>query len=260
VTSTAAFPPLVRLGARPDARRRLFCVPYAGGGVAPFRAWLRTLPDDIEVVAAQLPGRDARLREAPLPSIAAMVEMLLPAVMDATDLPYAIFGHSMGALVAYELTCALEASGVRAPSHLFVSSRRAPDALDTRPPLHNLPEAEFIEQLQHRYGAIPPAVLEERELLELMLPVVRSDIRAVETYRAVPGTTSPIQCPVHVYGGATDKHPSPSELPAWDRVTASPVRVRVFPGDHFYLQEQREALTADIALHWQMAGRTPGRT
>jgi medium-chain acyl-[acyl-carrier-protein] hydrolase len=253
VTATAPFPALVRLGLRTAARRRLFCLPYAGGGVAAYRLWARSLPEDIEVFAAQLPGRDGRLRDTPLPSIAAMVDMLLPAVIESSDLPYAIFGHSMGALVAYELVSALERASVRAPSHLFVSSRRAPDEPDTRVPLHDMPESQFLVELQERYGAIPAAVLDEPELLELLLPVVRADIRAVETYRPSLAVPHQVRCAVHVYGGEDDRHPRPAQLPGWQRVAASPVRVRVFAGDHFYLQQQRDALTADIAAQWPAA-------
>ncbi len=221
--------------------------------MAAYRLWARSLPDDIEVMAAQLPGRDGRLRDTPLPSIAAIVDMVLPAIIEASDLPYAIFGHSMGALVAYELTVALERAAVRTPSHLFVSSRRAPDEPDTRAPLHGMTEAQFLVELQERYGAIPPAVLDEPELLELLLPVVRADIRAVETYQPSQQVPHKVQCAVHVYGGKQDRHPLPAQLSAWQRVATGPVRVCTFDGDHFYLQTERDALTTDIAAQWTTA-------
>ena len=243
-----ATQPLMRLGVRAAPRRRLFCMPYAGGGVAPYRLWHRSLPDDIEVHAASLPGRESRLMETPLPSIAAMVAYVRPAIEAATDLPYAIFGHSMGALMAFELTAALEASGLRAPSRLFVSARRSPDEPDPKAPTHALPEAQFLDELQARYSAIPDAVRNEPELLELLLPLLRADIKAVETY--VPTLGARVQCPVNVYGGHDDTHPFPAQLPMWERVTHAPVRVRTFPGDHFYLNAEREALTADLASHW----------
>ena len=240
---------LVRMGVRAEPRRRLFCMPYAGGGVAPFRLWHRSLPDDVEVVAVQLPGREAPLREAPLSSISAMVESILPEIADATDVPYAIFGHSMGSLIAYELTVHLQQAGGRSPDRLFVSGRRAPDEIDTRPDLHALPTSTFLVELQRRYGAIPAPVLAEPELLELLVPVVRADIRAVESYRA-PAQPVRIAAPVHVYGGESDEHPLPSQLSGWSRCALDSVRVRVFPGNHFYLNEQREALTADIDAQW----------
>ena len=239
---------LLRLGVRAAPTRRLFCLPYAGGGVAPYRLWFKSLPEDIEVFAAQLPGRESRLRAEPLPSIAAMVDALLPAIEAASDLPYAIFGHSMGALVAFELTRALEARGARAPSRLFVSARRAPDEPDPKPPVHALPESQFLDELQERYGAIPDAVRNEPELLALMLPVLRADIRAVETYAPLPGPK--VQCPLYVYGGDADTHPFPAQLPHWERMAERVMRIRLFHGDHFYLNAQRESLTADIVASW----------
>ena len=240
--------PLLRLGVRAAPRRRLFCMPYAGGGVAPYRLWFRSLPDDIEVLAAQLPGRESRLRESPLPSIHAMVQAVRPAIEASSDLPFAIFGHSMGALMAFELTHALERDGARTPERLFVSARRAPDEPDTRPPVHALPESQFLDELQERYGAIPDAVRSEPELMELLLPVLRADIRAVETYEPTPGAI--VRCPVDIYGGNDDRYPRPAQLPLWSRLVTQPVRIRLFDGDHFYLNAQREALTADIAARW----------
>jgi surfactin synthase thioesterase subunit len=224
-------------------------MPYAGGGVAPFRLWHRTLPDDLEVVAVQLPGREARLREVPLLSIAQMIESILPEIISVTDLPYAIFGHSMGALLAYELAGRLERMGPRGPERLFVSGHRSPDELDSRPELHDLPTPAFLVELQARYGAIPAQVLAEQELLDLLVPVVRADIRAVETYRPSADPLR-IACPVHVYGGRDDQHPTPAQLAGWSRCATNPVSVRVFPGNHFYLNEQREALTSELAKQW----------
>ncbi|MDZ7630673.1 MAG: alpha/beta fold hydrolase [Gemmatimonadaceae bacterium] len=229
--------------------RRLFCLPFAGGGAVTYRLWHRTLPDDIEVVAAMLPGREARLNEAPLTSVAAMVDDLLPSVLAASDMPYAIFGHSMGALVAFELAKALERSGGRPPSQLFVSARRSPDEPETRAPMHALPEPAFLDEMQRRYGGIPAEVRAERELLDLLLPTLRADTCAFETYAMSAGPA--VRCPVHVYGGVDDAHPTPAQLPAWERALGRPVRVRVFAGDHFYLNAQRDTLTADIAEQWQ---------
>lgn len=248
MNTAVAVQPLLRLGARQAPQRRLFCMPYAGGGVAPYRLWFRTLPADIEVLALQLPGREARLRESPLTSIARMVDVVRPAVEAASDLPYAIFGHSMGALIAFELAAALERRDVRPPSHLFVSARRSPEELDTRTPIHGLPEGEFLDEMQARYGAVPDAIRSERELLDLLLPVVRADICAVETYSMSPETR--VRCPVDVYGGVDDVHPSPAQLPRWERVAERPVRVRLFEGDHFFVNTRRDALTADIAARW----------
>lgn len=250
MSAEVGIPILVRLGARSTPTRRLFCMPYAGGGTAPFRLWHRTLPDHLEVMAVQLPGREARLREAPLASIAQMVDAILPDIIRHTDVPYAIFGHSMGALLAYELAGTLEQSVGRGPDRLFVSGRRSPDDVDTRPALHGLPTTDFLVELQARYGAIPAPVLAEAELLDLLVPALRADLQAVETHRTRHDPVR-IACPVHVFGGEDDQHPLPSQLDGWARCTVAPVTVRVFPGGHFYLNEQREALTSEIARLWK---------
>lgn len=257
MSATGVVPPLQRLGTRQSPRRRLFCMPYAGAGVAPYRLWSRSLPDDIEVLALQLPGREARMREAPLRSIAAMVDEVRPAVEALSDLPYAIFGHSMGALVAFELAADLERRDTRPPSHLFVSARRSPEEPEPRPPIHELPELEFLDEMQARYGAVPDAIRAERELLDLLLPVVRADIGAVETYVMSPGTV--VTCPVDVYGGVHDTHPFPAQLPRWERVAGRPVRVRLFEGDHFFVNTRREEVTADIASRWTASVAEAGR-
>ena len=196
-------------------------------------------------MALQLPGRESRFRERPFESIAEIVEASLPSLADAADLPYAIFGHSMGALVAFELAVALENAVGRAPSRLFVSARRSPEEPDAYPPVGDLPEPEFLDELQRRYGAIPEAIRQEPELLALLLPVLRADIRAIERY--TPLSARKVRCPVHVYGGVDDRHPVPAQLPRWQRVAEGDVRVRLFAGGHFYLSSQLDALAADIA-------------
>jgi len=212
-----------------------------------FRAWAPALAEDIELVAVQLPGREGRLREPSFTSIEEIVGAALPLVSAASDLPYSLFGHSMGALVAYELAAALERDGQRGPARLFVSARRPPDELDSAPPLHGLPHERFLTEIQERYGAIPEAVLREPELLELLLPTLRADIAAIERH---PASSNKLRCPVHVFGGARDQHPLPAQLEGWQRVAEQPVTVKVFDGDHFYLAAQRAALVAEICANW----------
>jgi surfactin synthase thioesterase subunit len=227
---------------------RLFCLPFAGGGAAGYRTWHRTLPDDVDVVALQLPGRDAHRRVRPLDRIADMVQAARPVLEAEADLPYAIFGHSMGALVAYELTVALERDGHSTPSHLFVSARRPPDEPHDAAPIHGLPDEQFLDELQGRYGGVPEVVRREPDLLALLLPVLRADVAAIETY--TPLTDRRVACPVRVYGGAADRHPRPEQLPGWQRFADHDVSVQLFPGDHFYVATQQAALTADLAARF----------
>ncbi len=248
MTAGSAVHVLLQLGRRSAPRRRLFCMPYAGSGVAPYRLWFKALPEDVEVLAVQLPGRESRIFESPLTSIADMVAAIAPVVDAATDLPYAIFGHSMGALLAFELAAALEVRGSRPPSHLFVSAHRAPNQENPDSPMHGLPEPAFLETMQRRYAAIPDEIRAEPELLALLLPTLRADLTAVETYEYTPGRV--VRCPVSVYGGADDKHPRPDQLPGWMHVTGQLPRVQLYPGGHFYLHTQSSVLLADLSAQW----------
>jgi surfactin synthase thioesterase subunit len=240
---------IIRFDAHVAPRRRLFCIPFAGGGPATYRLWPRYLPDDVEVLALQLPGRNPLSREPMLDSVTAIVDVLHDAVLAHADLPYAIFGHSMGALLGFELTVSLEASGSRPPSHLFVSGRRAPDEPLSAPPIHALPDDEFLDALHGSYGGVPDVVRNEPDLLALLLPALRADVRTLETY--APTAARKVACEVHVYGGTTDTHPCPAALDGWQRVAERAISVRLFDGDHFYLAgDSRASLLADIAERW----------
>jgi surfactin synthase thioesterase subunit len=260
-TTSGARASLIRYEAVGPARRRLYCVPFAGGGPSTYRLWPKGLPADVEVVVAVMPGRDPRTRAAsgalPPGSMAELIGPALAAIdeMQTVDpLPFAFFGHSMGALIAYELTVAMEAATVdvaRRPGCLFVSGRRPPDELHEGAVTHGLPDDEFLDAMQRRYGAVPEAVRQEPELLALFLPGLRADVEVFETY--APLTDRRVECPVRVYGGAGDRQPTPDALPGWQRLTEREISMRIFPGDHFYLNEVRDGLLADIAAHWSSA-------
>lgn len=235
---------LQRFSPNPQATARLFCFAHAGGGAAAFRLWHPGLPRHVEVCAIQLPGRANRIREAPLRSIPAIVEALLPSILPQLDRPYALFGHSMGSMVAFALAHELVRRGAPAPAHLFVSGRRGPTRPDPEPPLHVLSDADFVAELLRRYGGIPAEVLAEPELMQLLLPSLRADIHALETYR--PGVPSPLPCPVTAYGGADDGLNPPDQLEAWRNETRAAFRYRTFPGGHFYLEGQRDALLREL--------------
>jgi medium-chain acyl-[acyl-carrier-protein] hydrolase len=254
-SSASAKPGLIRLPSRAP-RRRLICLPFAGGGVSGYRPWLQALPSDIELVAAQLPGREGRLRETPFDSIWDMADSLLPEILEMTDLPYALFGHSMGGLVAYELAVAIERMHAPAPSHVFISARRAPDEPADQPLIAHAPDKEFLDVMQRRYNAIPDAIKDEPELLELLLPTLRADLRAIESY--TPRTLHKLRSPVQIYGGVDDRHPFPNQLSGWQRVVEQPIRVRLFPGDHFFITSQRDAVMQDIAATWTLDAERQG--
>jgi surfactin synthase thioesterase subunit len=241
---------LLRFGDAGPKARRLYCLPFAGGGPSTYRMWPRSLPADTDVVAVQFPGRDPASPEAPADSIGEIVDVVLASLaeLQASDsVPFSLFGHSMGALVAFEMTVALEEAGGGGPSRLFVSGRRPPDELHHGGKVHALADDQFLDEMQRSYGGIPDVVRNEPELLALFLPSLRADIKALETY--APRSGRQVRCPIRVYGGAQDRNPRPSQLGGWQRVAAQDVSIRVFDGDHFYLTGARDALVADIAAH-----------
>jgi medium-chain acyl-[acyl-carrier-protein] hydrolase len=239
----------------PQARLRLLCFPYAGGGVAVFRAWPSLLPAAIEVWALQLPGRDGRLREAIPAGLPALAAALADGLVPQLDRPFACFGHSMGALLAFEFARQLRQRGQAGPEHLLVSARRAPHLPRTEAPLHALPEGPFIEMLRQRYNGIPAAVLAEPELMQLFLPMLRADFRLIETYAYQ--SEEPLACPISAYGGAEDPWARPEELAAWQAQTRGAFHLQVFPGGHFYLQEALPQLLGSVS-HALLPDAAPG--
>jgi medium-chain acyl-[acyl-carrier-protein] hydrolase len=227
----------------PGARVRLFCLPHAGGGASMFRPWQGELPDFVEVCPVQLPGRENRMREQPFSQWRPLVEELAVAAEPFLDVPYAVFGHSTGAMLGFELARALREAGRPQPIHLFASARNAPHLPLERPPTHALPEDELIDDLR-RMGGVPDEVLGHGELMALLLPLLRADLSVNETYRYPGG--EPIDAPITAFGGTDDPRVAPEALDAWREHARGVFASRLFAGDHFYLHANRPALLAEI--------------
>lgn len=225
---------------KPQARLRLFAVPHAGRGASLFFPWRTLVPDWMELVAIQLPGREGRLSEPAMPRLDSIVAALTSEIWPRLDMPYALFGHSMGALVCFELARALRRAGAPAPVALALSGRRAPTVPSPDPPLHLLSDSAFIDAMRMRYGGIPQVVLEQPDLLQLLLPTLRRDIEAIETHEYRP--EPPFPSPFLLYAGQEDRQAPVDAVAAWGALSTRPSPVRVFPGGHFFVQDERAAL------------------
>ena len=238
----------------PAAKVRLFCFPYSGAAANVYYPWAETLPSSWELCPVQLPGRGSRMAEPLAVRLTPQVEALAAGLTPYLDKPFAFFGHSMGALIGFDLTRALRRAGGPQPVHLFVSGHEAPQLPDRNPPLHALPEAELLDKLRELNGT-PEEVLRHPELRELLIPILRADFAVCETYAYRP--EPPLDCPLSAYSGLGDDYVTREELDAWRNQTTGRFSIRMFPGDHFYLNTARPYLLQALAreLEQTLAGR-----
>jgi len=226
---------------------RLFCFPYAGGGSLIYRSWLDALPDLFEIFPVRLPGREARLNDAPFKRIEPLIYELGEAILPYLDRPFAFFGHSMGAKIAFELARHLSQKGLEA-LHLFVSGARGPQVPRTEPPTYALPEPEFVENLRDLNGT-PNEVLENPELMRLIIPLLRADFELVQNYAYNPGP--PLSYPITAYGGLEDRYVLREHINAWAQETSGSFTMRMFPGDHFFINTSRLLVLQSVAQELQ---------
>ena len=203
------------------------------------------LPESIQLEPILLPGREIRFRERPYDRMEPLVRALADMLVPKTARRYAIFGHSMGALVAFELAREMRRRDLPLPEILIVSGRRAPDLHVDEQPLHRLPDDQFIAEIQARYGGIPKVILDEPELMELFLPTLKADFAVFETHRFA--SEPPLECRLAFYGGDADPQSVPAASDGWASLVTGPTRRRIFPGGHFYLTEQRDAVASAMA-------------
>lgn len=214
-----------------------------------YRSWPQSLPPEVEVCAAQLPGRGTRIREQPFQSLTPLVEAAAEAITPYLDKPFALFGHSMGAVISFELARRLRDLGKPQPSHLFVSGRRAPQVPNEDPVTYNLLDDELQRELL-RLNGTPQEVLEHPGLMELMIPLLRADFAVVETYDYHPG--APLGCPITAFGGLQDLDVTREYLEGWREQTAGAFALRMLPGNHFFLNDAQtqtlllRALSGDL--------------
>jgi surfactin synthase thioesterase subunit len=225
---------------------RLFCLPPAGGGASGYRHWPAAMPPGVEVLPVQPPGREARLGEPAITSAAEFVDVLAGPLLARAGERFAVFGHSMGGFLAYELAQRLTELG-RPPAHLVISGHVPPHLRHLRRPVP--PVAEMSEEFLRDYLAdtagTPAEILGIPELMELVLPVLRADLLLCETYR--PRTRPPLDVPLSVFGGDADPDATPDLLARWAGYTTAAFTTRTFPGGHGYLHDDTATVAAAVA-------------
>jgi medium-chain acyl-[acyl-carrier-protein] hydrolase len=229
---------------RPAARLRLFCFPYSGGGAGAFRGWSDALPS-VEVCAVQAPGRENRLREPAFLRMDPLVAEITRVVRALADLPFAFFGHSLGAFIAFEVARALRREQAPLPRHLFASGCPAPQAHVVDHPIHGDTDAVLMDKLR-RYQGTPAGVLDNDELMALLLPVLRADFTIYETYQPPPSDEPPLDLPLTALGGLEDDHATRAQLEAWRAQTSQRFVLRMFPGGHFFVHGARAQVLGSV--------------
>jgi medium-chain acyl-[acyl-carrier-protein] hydrolase len=227
----------------PPIFAHLYCLPHAGGAARVFHPWRTLLRTDIDICALEYPGHGSRLGEPLLVTIEQMAHSIADQLMPEPRAPYALVGHSMGSLVAFETCRVLAARGVAMPSLLIACGHRGPRVPRSSPPIHDASHEAFIAHLRE-LGATPPELFSTPDLLELMLPILRTDFRACETYS--PQTRPPLSVPMALYGGLSDEDTSRETLLAWRDETSGPCTVRMFPGGHFFIRDCADHVVATL--------------
>lgn len=225
---------LVCFQANPEAKLRIFCCPYVGGGIQVFRDWHKELASkDLEIYALQLPGRGMRLREPAFENMSAVVPEVVQAISPLImNKPYIFFGHSMGSLVSFEAIRALRKEGKPEPNILIASGRRAPEIIDPDPPVHALPREKFIQELK-RLNGTPKEILENEDFLDLILPTLQADFAVCETYQFEKAP--PFHFPIHALGGLSDPKAPQKDMEPWGKHTLGNFELTMLEGDHFFL-------------------------
>jgi medium-chain acyl-[acyl-carrier-protein] hydrolase len=239
--------PLLEQG---EPRLRLFCFHCAGGAGTEFSPWPSTLPGGIEVAPVQLPGRENRFAEPPIEDLEVLVSAVLEGLGPRLRPPFALLGHCFGGLLAFELSRRLAALGRPAPEHLVVAGHRAPQLPQRNPRISHLDDRALVEELR-RLGGTSEAVLGHKELLQLLLPPMRGDYRAAETYRYQKAP--PLGCPILALGATSDPDTNEEELAAWASHTTGALSVRMLEGDHYFVTRRAPEV---IALVTEALGAT----
>ncbi len=233
-----------------DARLRLVCFPYGGGGASAYSAWQQAMPAGVELWPVQTPGRENRFDEPPIARLPEMIDRLAEVLAPHLDCPYALFGHSVGALEAFELARRLRRDARRPPEWLFVSALPCPGLPARLPPVHHLPFADFVAAMRGPYE-MDPEILARPAMMELIYPALRADYELVETH--APAPEPPLDVPLSAFGGRGDPETTEAEIEAWGRHTTGPFRHRMLDGKHMFITTAGDLLRREVARDLRLA-------
>jgi medium-chain acyl-[acyl-carrier-protein] hydrolase len=239
---------IVAASPKPDAAKRLYCFSHAGAGGAAFRGWGESAVDALEVCTVHLPGRENRLRETPKTSVHELVGPLAEVIVTAysdDERPFAFYGHSMGAIVAFETARELRRQGHPLPEALFVGASRAPQMVWPHSPVRDLDDVALLTEVHRRYGSVPAIIMEDADLRALLTPTLRGDMSIVETYRFSPERS--FEFPIVAFAGDRDSMVARAEMEGWAEHTSGAFQLRTVSGDHIFLQPQRDMLLTEVA-------------
>lgn len=227
-----------------QGQQRVFAFPYSGAGASIFYQWARDFhANGIDFLGVQPPGRENRLREQTFHAMQPLLEALLPAITPLLDKPFVLFGHSLGALVGFNLCRALHQQGLPLPQTLFISAFRSPELPNPNRELHRLPEADLLEGLRD-YAGTPEEILTNREIMAFLLPLLRADFSLHETWRYQPA--APLPCPITILSGDQDHIARPESMLNWVEQTSGGFQHRQYAGDHFFLNTHRSEIIRQL--------------
>lgn len=231
---------------RPSAAAtvRLFCFASAGHGPSMFRSWATLVRRDVELSIIQMPGRESRWGEPLVVRMADLMPPLVAALEPRLDGPFAFFGHSLGALVAFETARHLRRSTGQLPVQLFASAHRAPQLPNRHPKIAHFPDRRFVSEINARHGGVPDAVAENQELMDLMVPSLKADYQLFEDYAYTD--EAPLACPIAAFGGTADAYVTQEDLEPWREQTTGPFTLRMRRGGHFFVNDDREGIVATV--------------
>lgn len=225
-----------------NPKLKIFCFPFAGGSASAYKKWPDHLADDIDVYAIQLPGREERIREQLYFDLKLCVKEIYQKILPFLDGEFAFFGHSMGAVMAYELASCLQENNQLIPLNLIVSARCAPHIQDPEFKIHDLADNQFLEAIR-KYNGTSEVILQNKDLMAMFLPILRADFSMSETYEY--SYTLPLRCPVTAICGVEESDLNESHINDWENTTQSDFNMKMFPGGHFFIKDKVE-----MVLHY----------